>query len=185
MTAKQISAVPGGLTSVSPSLPDCSFRLCSPRTDPGCGVDIPGALYSLSWIPNTNFTSAFPSQSEILRYIRNVADTYKLRPHMAFRTEWKSAKWSEKSQTWSIGLKDLVTGEDFIHEAKILISAVGGVTNPKYPSLPGVDTFEGTIAHTARWNSSYNYKDKDVVVIGNGCRSRLESNTRRSMLNYH
>ena len=60
----------------------------------------------------------------------------------------------------------------FVHEAKILVSAVGGYTNPKYPSpsLSGLETFQGPVVHTARWDQDYDLRGRKVVVIGNGCK---------------
>ncbi|KAJ5898761.1 hypothetical protein N7495_003505 [Penicillium taxi] len=136
---------------------------------PGCGVDIPGVLYSLSWFPNPQFTSLFPSQSEILAYVQNVANAYRVPERTRLQTEWKGAKWMECSNTWHIYLSDLKTGNDFIHEAKVLISAVGGYTNPKYPVLPGIENFEGPVVHTAKWDKDYDLRGRKVAVIGNGC----------------
>jgi cation diffusion facilitator CzcD-associated flavoprotein CzcO len=55
--------------------------------------------------------------------------------------------------------------------AKILISAVGGLVEPKlWPeAIPGQDKFEGELFHSARWRYDIDLKDKDVVVVGTGC----------------
>lgn len=139
------------------------------RADPGCSVDIPGALYSLSWFPNPNFTSLFPSQKEILSYIQRVARTNHVTEHVRFQTEWKGAQWVEASGTWHVSLYNLRTGEEFFHEAKVLVSAVGGYTNPKLPILPGLETFDGPVVHTAKWNKEYDLRGLNVAVVGNGC----------------
>ncbi|RDW70957.1 hypothetical protein BP6252_07520 [Coleophoma cylindrospora] len=136
---------------------------------PGCGVDIPAVLYSLSWFPNPSFTSIFPSQSEILEYLRRVASRYHVPSRITLNTEWKGAQWSEKTSRWQVYLEDTRSGTRFVHEAKILVSAVGGYTNPRYPSLPGIESFQGTIVHTARWDQEHNLRGKNVIVIGNGC----------------
>ncbi|KAH8646864.1 hypothetical protein BX600DRAFT_420747 [Xylariales sp. PMI_506] len=136
---------------------------------PGCGVDIPAVLYSLSWFPNHSFTSAFPPQKEILEYIRRVAVRFNVPRHIKLETEWTGARWSEKTGRWCISLTDLKTGTSFMHEAKILISAVGGYTNPRYPQLPGAEFFQGKLVHTACWSDDVNLRDQNVVVIGNGC----------------
>lgn len=49
------------------------------------------------------------------------------------------------------------------------MSAVGGYTNPKYPELPGLDSFQGQVVHTAKWQQEYDLRGRDVVIIGNGC----------------
>ncbi|OQD76773.1 hypothetical protein PENANT_c118G06293 [Penicillium antarcticum] len=85
------------------------------------------------------------------------------------RIEWKGAQWVEASSKWHVYLCDLKTGEEFIHEAKVLISAVGGYTNPKFPVLPGLGRFEGPVVHTAQWNKEYGLRGLNVAVVGNGC----------------
>ena len=75
----------------------------------------------------------------------------------------------ESSNTWLVYLLDLRTQKRFVHEARILISAVGGYTNPKFPQIPGMETFKGPVAHTAQWRPEYNLKGLNVAVIGNGC----------------
>jgi hypothetical protein len=66
-------------------------------------------------------------------------------------------------------VQNLENGESFVHEAKILVSAVGGYTNAKYPTVHGIDTFKGPVVHTAKWDQAYDLKGRNVVIIGNGC----------------
>ena len=139
--------------------------------DPGCGVDIPALFYSFSWFPNSEFTSVFPSQREILEYIRNVALRHNIPSHIRLQVEWRSAQWLEKASRWQVVLKNLESGESFVHEAKILVSAVGGYTNPKYPVMNGIENFHGTVVHTAKWDQDYDLKGRNVIVVGNGCKS--------------
>jgi len=46
----------------------------------------------------------------------------------------------------------------------------GRMVEPK-PSIdvPGLDTFEGEVIHTARWNPDVNLRGKEVTVVGTGC----------------
>ena len=55
--------------------------------------------------------------------------------------------------------------------AKIVCSAAGGLVEPNaWPeTIPGRDQFEGAIFHSARWDSSIDLRDKDVIVMGTGC----------------
>jgi cation diffusion facilitator CzcD-associated flavoprotein CzcO len=126
-------------------------------------------LYSLSWFPNPEFSKLFPTQREILAYIQRVAVAHGVPEQTKFRTEWKGAKWMESSSTWHVYLYDLNTEQEFCHEAKLLISGVGGYTNPNLPVLPGLESFEGPVVHTAKWDKEYNLRGLNVAVIGNGC----------------
>ena len=55
--------------------------------------------------------------------------------------------------------------------AKIAISCVGGLVEPKgWPEdIPGRETFEGDLLHTARWKPDIDLTDKNVVLVGTGC----------------
>jgi cation diffusion facilitator CzcD-associated flavoprotein CzcO len=54
--------------------------------------------------------------------------------------------------------------------AKVVCSAVGGLIEPKEnPQVPGIDTFEGSILHTARWDENVDLQNKDIVLLGTGC----------------
>jgi cation diffusion facilitator CzcD-associated flavoprotein CzcO len=45
---------------------------------------------------------------------------------------------------------------------------VGQLNQPKWPEIEGLDSFEGKKMHSARWDWSYDLKDKKIAMIGNG-----------------
>lgn len=69
--------------------------------------------------------------------------------------------------------KTAVYGEAEVVRAKIVISCVGALVEPKgWPDeVPGLDNFQGRVMHSARWDDSVNLNDKNVVVVGTGCSS--------------
>ncbi|PWY88273.1 putative monooxygenase [Aspergillus heteromorphus CBS 117.55] len=138
------------------------------NTYPGCAVDVPGFCYTFSFAPNPGFTKVFPSQPEILGYLSDVATQYGVDRHFTGGVEWTGAVWQEKTQTWIVTLQDLRTGLSFTQECQVLISAVGGIVNPNSLNIPGAETFQGQIMHTARWRHDVDLTNKHVAVIGNG-----------------
>lgn len=143
--------------------------------DPGCGVDIPAPFYSLSFAPNAEFSRFFPKQQEVLQYLESVALRYDISGHVVGNTEWIGASFEDSTKTWLIKLRDVKSGQEYIQESKILVSAVGGLTNPNPFHIDGIERFQGSMIHTARWDHSVSLSDKDVVVIGNGCKSDIYS----------
>ncbi|KAJ5725207.1 uncharacterized protein N7483_006564 [Penicillium malachiteum] len=137
------------------------------NTYPGCAVDIPGFCYSFSFAPNPDFTKLFPAQSEVLTYLSTVVRQYRIDEQFIGGTEWINAAWNEETETWLVTLRNNETGQ-FTQECKVLISAVGGLVNPQGLKVPGVETFQGEIIHTARWNHDVDLTNKHVAVIGNG-----------------
>lgn len=136
-------------------------------------MDIPAVFYSLSFAPNPHFSKVFPKQDEILKYFNQVAAQHDVSRHIVCHTQWKEAYWIEETSTWKVQLQDLSTGVCFEQECKILVSAVGGLSIPNMVKIKDADVFEGDFVHTAQWNHDVCLRDKDVVVIGNGCKTPL------------
>ncbi|KAI5465265.1 hypothetical protein BGZ63DRAFT_410936 [Mariannaea sp. PMI_226] len=136
---------------------------------PGCGCDVPSHFFSYSFELNPNWSQKFAMQPEIYQYFDNVAKKYDVHKHVRFRNVVEVAKWEEQSGTWLVAIKDVQTGKITERRCKILISAVGALSVPKSCDLPGADKFKGRVFHTAQWDHSFNWKNKELVIIGNGC----------------
>lgn len=133
------------------------------NTYPGCACDIMSHLYSFSFFPNPFWTTSFPSQPEILAYLHKVADHFKLWPDIRFDVRVEECRWNADAKTWTVTSTD---GESFV--GKYLVSGIGALHVPKKPDFPGKDEFVGTSFHTAQWNHDYDYKGKNVAIIGTG-----------------
>ncbi|TGJ80712.1 hypothetical protein E0Z10_g8050 [Xylaria hypoxylon] len=134
---------------------------------PGCGVV--AHFYQYSFSLNPDWSLKYPLQPEILEYFQNVADKYAIEKHTRFGSIVTSAHWEASSGTWLVSVKNLKTLETYDRRCKILISAVGLLSQPTPCEIPGESSFQGRIFHTAEWDHSFDYKDKEIVVIGNGC----------------
>ncbi len=81
---------------------------------------------------------------------------------MRFNTRVRQATFDEAENIWRI---ESSTGTI---TARYIITACGGLTQPKAPDVDGLDRFEGKVMHTARWDHDYDVKGKRVAVIGTG-----------------
>lgn len=115
---------------------------------------------------NPNWSRKYPLQPEILAYFEGVAAKYDIEKHVRFNTIVESAHWEESSGTWLVNVKDLKTSDTYQRRCKILVSAVGVLSVPNECDIPGASTFEGRLFHTARWDHSFDWKGKGVIVIG-------------------
>ncbi|EXL41086.1 hypothetical protein FOCG_16469 [Fusarium oxysporum f. sp. radicis-lycopersici 26381] len=136
---------------------------------PGCGCDVPSHFYSYSFALNPNWSQAYAMQPEIQTYFNDVAKKYDIEGHVRLNSVVESAHWDESSGTWEVAIRDTKTSELIIRRSKVLISAVGALSIPKECDIPGAPDFEGRMFHTAKWDHSFDWKDKEVVIIGNGC----------------
>lgn len=63
-------------------------------------------------------------------------------------------------------IEDEKTGGQFQKRSRFLVSGVGALSNPKTCDIPGAENFTGRLFHSARWDHSFDYKDKEVVCVG-------------------
>lgn len=154
------------------------------NTYPGCQCDIPSHLYSFSFAPNPGWTRTYSLQPEIWEYLRRVSREHRVHPHIRFHCEVAAARWDEREQLWRIatgtaaeGTSDTQAaseeGEPRTREitAEILIAGPGPLAEPKLPEIEGIDSFAGTIFHSAQWDHEHSLLGKRVGVIGTGASS--------------
>jgi cation diffusion facilitator CzcD-associated flavoprotein CzcO len=133
------------------------------NTYPGAACDVPSHLYSFSFEPNHDWSRKFSPQPEIQAYLEHCAEKYELMPHIRFDTEVSAAKFDASLGRWSISTQ----GGDTLH-ARVLVPAVGQLSRPAYPSIPGLEDFPGSAFHSARWDHDYDLEGKTVAVVGTG-----------------
>ena len=133
------------------------------NTYPGCACDVPSHLYSYSFEQNPDWSNSYSGSHEIYQYIRRCAAKYGLHPHLRFGTGIRESAFDERSGIWTLTTE---AGETLT--ARAVISAVGGLVDPSWPTIAGLDEYRGAIFHTARWDHSADLKGKRVAVIGTG-----------------
>lgn len=133
------------------------------NTYPGAACDVPSPFYSYSFEPNPHWPHRFSRQPAILDYIRRVADKYDLRRRIRFGTEVTAATFDEATSRWHV---ELSRGEPV--DVDVLVSAVGQLSRPSVPAIPGRDSFAGITFHSAQWAHDVDLTGKRVAVIGTG-----------------
>jgi cation diffusion facilitator CzcD-associated flavoprotein CzcO len=132
------------------------------NTYPGCRCDVPSHLYSFSFAPNPEWSHTYSAQPEIRAYLVRCAEEFGVRPHIRTGVELRGAAWQEGRSCWQ-----LETSAGTL-TAKVLVSGMGPLTEPKLPDVPGIEAFEGKTMHSARWDHEYDLTGKTVASIGTG-----------------
>ncbi|MGH3560791.1 MAG: flavin-containing monooxygenase, partial [Mycobacterium sp.] len=130
------------------------------NTYPGLTCDVPSRYYSYSFRPNPNWSHLLPPGPEIQAYFQQVADERAIRSHIRFGTDVISARYDD-GRWW-------LTTADGEEPFDVLITATGVLRVPRYPEIPGRDTFAGPAFHSARWDHSVSLPDKRIGLIGTG-----------------
>jgi len=131
------------------------------NTYPGAACDVPSHLYSFSWAPSGDWSRRFAPQAEIYEYLRRTARDSGVLPHVRFRTEVLSSTWD--GSAWQLELSDGTT-----HRAEVLIAACGQLSRPSRPDIAGLDSFAGTMFHSAEWDHEHDLTGERVAVLGTG-----------------
>jgi cation diffusion facilitator CzcD-associated flavoprotein CzcO len=129
---------------------------------PGCACDVESHLYSFSFAPNPDWSRAYSPQAEIWKYLRGCAERFGVMPHIRFGHEIRDAAWNAVEQRW-----ELHTSRGRF-TADIFVAAVGALSEPSLPPLPGLSRFRGKMFHSARWDHDYDLTGRTVAVVGTG-----------------
>jgi cation diffusion facilitator CzcD-associated flavoprotein CzcO len=137
---------------------------------PGARCDIESFVYCYSFsrelYEEWEWTSKYPAQEEILRYLEHVADRFDLRRSIRLGTRVTSAEFD--GDQWRV-----TTAAGAHLRARFLITGVGLLASaPFRPDFPGLETFAGRWCHTGAWpREGMELEDlagKRVGVIGTG-----------------
>ena len=135
---------------------------------PGARCDSESYCYSYSfsdplqqeWV----WSSKYPEQPEILRYLEHVADRFELLADIRLSTRVVAASFQEDRDRWEIR-----TDRGEVVTAQFLISAVGCLSTANVPAIAGLESFEGAWYHTGAWpHEGVDFTGKRVGLIGTG-----------------
>lgn len=135
---------------------------------PGARFDSESYTYAFTFsqevLDEWDWKEHFSAQPDTLRYINFIVDKFNVRSHFEFDTEVQSARYRENSRSWL-----LTDQKGDTYTSRFLINALGPLTTPTLPDIPGLGDFEGASYHTSRWpHEQVSFENKRVGVIGTG-----------------
>lgn len=133
------------------------------NTYPGAACDVPSPLYSWSWATNPRWGRRYSQQPEILAYLRGAAEREGLTDLVHTGKDVVSCAWDEDAAAWHLACADGST-----YDAEVVVPALGQLSNPVVPRLPGLGTFAGPAFHSAEWRHDVDLAGKRVAVVGTG-----------------
>ncbi|NOK39712.1 NAD(P)/FAD-dependent oxidoreductase, partial [Corallococcus exercitus] len=129
---------------------------------PGCACDVKSLLYSFSFAPNPGWSRAYSPSWEIHAYLRDCVKRFQLEPFLRFGHAVLSARWDSAARRW------VLETSRGTFTADVFVAAVGALSEPVIPRLPGLERFKGKVMHSARWDTGYSVAGRDVGVVGTG-----------------
>ncbi|MFM7251878.1 MAG: flavin-containing monooxygenase [Ilumatobacteraceae bacterium] len=135
---------------------------------PGCRVDNPNHNYSYSFAQRHDWPRHYSDQPVLLDYFQRCAEAFDVRRHVRLGCTVLAATWDEESAQWTVRYAD-ADGAQHSITAHLVVSAVGQLNRPKYPTeIDGFGTFAGDAFHSAAWRADVDLSGKRVVCIGTG-----------------
>ncbi|MEY4230345.1 MAG: hypothetical protein RLZZ362_1194 [Actinomycetota bacterium] len=135
-------------------------------TDAYCYLPL---LEELGYMPKEKYAYA----DEIFEHSKRIGQHYGLYERTHFSTRVTSLEWDDAIDRWH-----LRTDRADDVRARFVVSALGPMSRPKLPGIPGLEVFAGHSFHTARWDYGYTggdttggmtgLADKKVAVVGTG-----------------
>jgi cation diffusion facilitator CzcD-associated flavoprotein CzcO len=118
------------------------------NTYPGCACDVPSHLYSFSFAPNPEWSETYSPQPQIHAYLEGCADRFGIRPHLRLHHDVLDAAWNDDEQRW------LIETSKGPFSARVVVAGMGPLNEPKFPDVPGLDSFEGETMHSSTTTST-------------------------------
>jgi 4-hydroxyacetophenone monooxygenase len=152
------------------------FRILERRPDlggtwldnryPGVGVDTPSHLYAFSDFPYA-WPSYFSAGASVHDYLHEYARAHDVFDRIEFDRRVDRCDWAEADGLWHVTSTG-PDGEARTDVVRFVVSAVGQLSDPRIPDVPGEDEFEGTLIHSAAWPDELDIAGKRVAVVGTG-----------------
>ena len=131
------------------------------NTYPGLSCDVPSHLYSYSFALAWEWSQRFSPGPEIQAYFERVADEHGIMQRVRFGDAVTSCVFSD-------GKWHVTTASGHRDDVDVVIAATGVLHHPRYPEIEGLDTFQGVMFHSSRWDHHVQLDGARVGIVGTG-----------------
>jgi len=136
---------------------------------PGLRSDSDMYTLGFSFYPWKN-AKAIANGKDILAYIQETAAHFSIDEHIRYHHKVTDANWSSEDQLWTIQVAEHEGVPHTTLQCRFLFMCSGyyNYDTGHNPPFLGSESFEGKIIHPQYWDQSYDYTDKEVIVVGSG-----------------
>lgn len=129
---------------------------------------MPAHCYTWSFSPKTDWSATYASSAEIRQYFEDFCFQHNLQKDISLQHKVIGARWIESEAQWHVQVDDLSSKSTKYIQAHVLINSTGILNDWQWPSIEGLNRFQGKLLHSACWDSSSDLSGQNVGLIGNG-----------------
>ncbi|KAL6248051.1 hypothetical protein RBB50_005399 [Rhinocladiella similis] len=135
---------------------------------PGCACDIPSVAYQFPW-RTVPWTKYYSQSKEIWEYLKMVEQENNfIEKYVKLQHRIISLSWDDGIGQWTVRVQDLASGREFEDHADFVVDGGGVLNKWKWPDIPGLQDFKGTLLHSAQYDERTDLTGKRVALIGAG-----------------
>ncbi len=159
--------------------PQLSFKIIEGRASIGGTWDLfryPGVrsdsdMYTFGFSFNAwkNDKSISDGQA-IMDYINQTVEKFQLKDKIQLNSKMTQAAWDSARAAWTLHIERADTKQIETDTCRFLLICTGyyDYENGYRPHFPNEESFGGTMLHPQHWDTSLDYTDKRIVIIGSG-----------------
>jgi indole-3-pyruvate monooxygenase len=113
---------------------------------------------TLPMMPWPKATPRYPAREQVVKYLRAYASEHQIAPRLGVTVHTVQRRGDHFTVNTSAG----------VMTPRIVVMATGYNGVPKLPSIPGLDSFHGSVIHASVYKNAAPYQGKRTLVVGCG-----------------
>lgn len=120
--------------------------------------------------PYPNGTKSYPPQADVLKYLHSYADRFEIKKHIKL-SHLVIRVVPIENEKWEVIVKDLPNDKFHTLIYDVVFVANGHFASPRYPSIPGLDEFQGKLLHSHDYRSAEAFHGRLITLNKRICLS--------------
>ena len=145
----------------------CFTEECSGGVWKGCRLTSSPWVTAFSDFPPLGHSDRHLTHYQYLNYLKKYADNFSLHPHLFYNRTVTHVSRS-KCGKWAARVKDEERRVETLELFNYVVVCAGSNSKEKDIAFPGIETFKGQALHAANYKQPGPFKEKKVLVVGNG-----------------
>ena len=109
---------------------------------------------------------SYPPRAVLWDYIKGRVEKAGVRDWIRFSTSVRQVTYSEKTNTFTVTVHDLLNDRSYSEQFDYLVVANGHFSTPNVPNFEGFNSFNGRVLHAHDFRDALEFAGKDILIIG-------------------